>query len=476
VNFVSYAFLLLLGVVLIGRLVLGPRKIESPYVALLLVASVLFYGWHVPMYLLILVGSTAVDYVAARAMGPRPTVDAPASQRRTLALIASLTTNLGLLGFFKYGDFGLESLAALLQSIGVEVSLPTIGLALPMGISFYTFQSMSYTIDVYRGRLAPCERFGRLFLFVAFFPQLVAGPIVRASEFLPQLDRPRRLRARVVTEGLYLIVLGYFLKMVCADNLGVYVDGHWNSGYEPGASPWLLVWLTLLFSGQIFSDFAGYTAIARGAAFLLGYRLPLNFNSPYVAGTFKNFWERWHMTLSRWLRDYLYIPLGGNRGSSARTYVNLLVVMVLGGFWHGAALPFLAWGLLHGAALAVERVTGMHQQRVPRPLILRLAWFLVVQLIVLVTWIFFRSETIGDAVRFIGNIGGGGDGPFPAEVFWVGLLFLLPVIVMHVWRALVEGGQVRDLGPFGKAITSGAMLFGIASAYGGSDAFIYFQF
>ncbi len=218
-----------------------------------------------------------------------------------------------------------------------------------MGISFYTFQTLSYTIDVYRGELAPVRSFWQFILFISFFPQLVAGPIVRASEFLPQMARPRRLRLRVFYEGVWLVIGGLFLKMVCADNLAAYVDEHWHRGSAAGGDATMSLWLGVMFSGQIFADFCGYSTIARGLGYLLGYRFPLNFDAPYIAATFKNFWERWHITLSRWLRDYLYVPLGGNRGSRARTYVNLLTVMLLGGLWHGAAYTYIVWGAIHGA-------------------------------------------------------------------------------------------------------------------------------
>src|SRR5690606_21808832 len=221
--------------------------------------------------------------------------------------------------------------------------------------------------------------------------QLVAGPIVRAMEFLPQMPRPRRIRAAAWYEGGWLIISGFFLKMVCADNLAVYVDEHWDAGTDPGATSAFALWLALMFSGQIFADFAGYSNIARGVAYLLGYRLPINFNAPYLAASFKNFWERWHMTLSRWLRDYLYVSLGGNRKGGVRTYFNLMLVMLLGGLWHGAAYTFIVWGALHGAALALERMLGLHRDKsglagIP----VRLAWFVVVQAVVLMAWIVFR--------------------------------------------------------------------------------------
>jgi alginate O-acetyltransferase complex protein AlgI len=346
-----------------------------------------------------------------------------------------------------------------------------------MGISFYTFQSMSYTIDVYRGHLKAIHRFWPFFLFISFFPQLVAGPIVRAVEFLPQMPRPRRLRPRVAYEGAWLMITGFFLKMVCADNIAGIVDAHWAQGYERGASAPTLVVLTLLFSGQIFCDFAGYSNIARGLALLLGYRLPVNFKAPYIAGSFKNFWERWHITLSSWLRDYLYVSLGGNRVSKGRTYVNLMLVMLLGGLWHGAAWTFVAWGALHGASLAVERALGLERRTSGAwGLARRAAWFLVVQVVVLVTWILFRSSSIGGAWQFLLNIlAWSSPAAVPAEIVRA-TIFLLPVLGLHVWRWLEERGALAPLAMVPRAALAGAMAAAIVMAYGSTNAFIYFQF
>jgi alginate O-acetyltransferase complex protein AlgI len=264
---------------------------------------------------------------------------------------------------------------------------------------------------------------------------------------------------------------------VCADNLAARVNEHWASGYAPeGAGSLTLLLLALTFSGQIFCDFAGYTNIARGVALLLGYRLPLNFNAPYIAGSFKNFWERWHMTLSRWLRDYLYVPLGGNRISPVRTYVNLLLTMLLGGLWHGAAWTFLAWGALHGTSLAVERFLGLERRAAgARRWGLRLAWFLVVQAVVLVTWILFRSETIAGAWQFLANIAAWRPGPVPADIAQ-GLWFLAPVVLLHLWQWLEEQGTFRPLAAVPRAALAGVMAVAIVMAYGTTNAFIYFQF
>jgi alginate O-acetyltransferase complex protein AlgI len=313
-------------------------------------------------------------------------------------------------------------------------------------------------------------------LFISFFPQLVAGPIVRAVEFLPQMPRPRRLRAKVAYEGVWLIISGFFLKMVCADNLAVYVDEHWQRGTRADTTSGFALWLSLMFAGQIFADFAGYSSIARGIAYLLGYRLPVNFNAPYVAASFKNFWERWHITLSRWLRDYLYVPLGGNRRGALRTYVNLLIVMVLGGLWHGASYTFIVWGAIHGGALAVERLLGLHRQHGwAGTRLARVVWFVVVQAVVLTAWVFFRSRTIDEAMAFVRNILAMDDWSL-GLMERVGLLFMLPIAALHVFAWLRERGTVGEPSGTVKAVLAAGMVYGIASFYAGTADFIYFQF
>lgn len=470
-NFVSWAFVGLFLTVFAARLTVGRRKIESPYVAVLLLSSLVFYGWHIPVYLAVLVGGAAVDYVAALAIGRlRP----EERGRRRAWLIASLVMNLGLLAFFKYGAFAVHAAEEAAGLAGVSLRLPEFSLVLPMGISFYTFQTLSYTIDVYRGELAPVRNFPRFLLFISFFPQLVAGPIVRASEFLPQIPRPRRLHARVLHQGVWLLIVGFFLKMVCADNLAAYVDEHWDRGYREGADASFVLWLGLMFSGQIFADFAGYSTIAQGLGYLLGYRFPANFNAPYLAATFKNFWERWHITLSRWLRDYLYVPLGGNRGSRGRTLVNLLLVMLLGGLWHGAAYTFIVWGAIHGLCLVGERVLGLHRAA-PRPWAVRAGWFLVVQTAVLVAWVYFRSATVGGATTFVANLV---VGSWRAPDLWMvqALVFLLPLAVLHAWTWLDERGRAPALGMTARAALAAVMVYAIITLHGGTSEFIYFQF
>ena len=394
------------------------------------------------------------------------------------ALVAAIpvVVLLGLLGFFKYSNLLIDATVRAAAALGYRLETPEVALILPMGISFYTFQSMSYTIDVYRGLLKPLRSFKSFFLYIIFFPQLVAGPIVRAVDFLPQMPRPRRLRLRVFYEGAWLIIVGFFLKMVCADNLAIYVDEYWDLGYGERANAGFTVWLALMFSGQIFADFAGYSSIARGLAYLLGYRLPVNFNAPYVAGSLKNFWERWHITLSSWLRDYLYVPLGGNRRGRVRTYVNLMVVMVLGGLWHGAAYTYIVWGAIHGVALAVERAFGLqHDRGAGRFTAVRLAWFAVTQAVVLCAWVFFRSTSFANATAFLANVATM-DFVMPNTMMWVGTLFLLPLVILHAWAWAQERGTVQPLSATMRASLAAVMVYGIVTLYAGTSDFIYFQF
>jgi len=264
--------------------------------------------------------------------------------------------------------------------------------------------------------------------------------------------------------------------MVCADNLAVYVDEFWSRGAEEDAGSGFALWLALMFSGQIFADFAGYSNIARGTAYLLGYRLPLNFNAPYLAASFKNFWERWHMTLSRWLRDYLYVPLGGNRHGPVRTYVNLMIVMVLGGLWHGAAYTFIAWGAIHGAALAVERLLHLHRDDGwGQQLAVRVGWYAVVQSVVLVAWVYFRSQSMEEAGLILGNIAALQDWSIgPRET--VGALFLLPIALHHAYVWVEDRRLLGPVAPPTRAVLAAGMVYAIVTLYAGTADFIYFQF
>lgn len=350
VQFNSWVFPFFFAIVYLGYLALGSRRyrVQNGW---LLAASYVFYGYWDPRFLALLGLSTVVDFVIGRKL--HGTED---ERGRKRLVTVSVLVNLGILGSFKYFDFFVESTVRLLDTLGFEAHLPTLKVLLPVGISFYTFQTLSYTIDVYRRKMPATNDLLGFALFVSFFPQLVAGPIERAKRLMPQIEAPREITATKVQGGLWLIVWGYFKKTVIADQAALvanplFADGTWET--LTGLEPLLAV---LGFTIHIYCDFSGYSDIARGCAKLLGFEFLLNFKLPYLATGPSDFWGRWHVSLSTWLRDYLYIPLGGNRGGKLSTYRNMFLVMALGGLWHGAAWPYVLWGSYHGVLLVIERV------------------------------------------------------------------------------------------------------------------------
>jgi D-alanyl-lipoteichoic acid acyltransferase DltB (MBOAT superfamily) len=359
----------------------------------LLGASYLFYGWVTPWFCLLLGGTTLVDWWVARQMDPAASASGTRWSRRTW-LVVSLVSNLTVLGFFKYFNFFIDSVQAAMASAGLEASLPVLRIVLPVGISFYTFQSLSYTIDVYRGRLRASGSLRDFALFVAFFPQLVAGPIERAEALLPRVEHPRVFNLVVARDALVLMAWGFFKKLVIADNVGI-IANRVFAMKDPGFE---MLWAGVFAFGlQIFADFSAYTDIARGCARWLGFDLMKNFDHPYLALSPSDFWRRWHISLSSWFRDYLYIPLGGSRRGLPRTLVNILITFVISGLWHGAAWNFALWGAYHGLLLVGERTwgavrgVGRHpgRQRVP-------AWRVVPQwalmyVLVHIGWLLFRE-------------------------------------------------------------------------------------
>jgi len=434
----------------------------------LLAASYVFYGAWDWRFLSLMAVTTLIDYAAGLALGGERD---PA--RRRAWLYASLAGNLGLLGFFKYFNFFVGSAAALL---GLPPDDRALAIVLPVGISFYTFQTMSYTIDVYREELAPVPSLVDFALFVSFFPQLVAGPIVRAADFLPQLVRPPRF-AGVDLRGCLLLFLTGFVKKSCiADHLAAVVDPVFAA---PGAFTAASVWIAVLFyAAQIYCDFSGYTDMAIACAGLLGYRLTPNFDSPYLAASVAEFWRRWHISLSTWLRDYLYRPLGGNRGGRLATHRNLLLTMVLGGLWHGAAWTFVAWGALHGIALSLHREWARRRVGRSRPLPGgRPAAVALTFLWVCVCWIFFRAGSFADAAvlcrSFLLFQSTGTRALDPALFLGFAALALL-----HAWSR--HGAPERLL----RAVPAWAFApcYGAATALAlafvplRTDPFIYFQF
>jgi alginate O-acetyltransferase complex protein AlgI len=316
---------------------------------LLLAASFYFYACWNRWLACLIVGTSAADYLVGR------TLDwlVHAAARRAV-LIASLVMNLGLLCYFKYANFFLDSLGATLRAAGFESSMPFLSVILPVGISFYTFEAINYTVDVYRRKIRAERDLGHFLLFILFFPHLVAGPIVRAKDFLPQIRRRKRWDWARIHLGMQFILMGLFKKLAIADHMAQYADPIFA---DPGAFRTSAIWMGVIaYAVQIFCDFSGYTDMAIGSAHLLGYRLTKNFNMPYLAVNISDFWRRWHMSLSTWLRDYLFIPLGGSRGTNWQTCRNLFITMTLGGLWHGASWNFVIWGVFHGIALIVHRL------------------------------------------------------------------------------------------------------------------------
>ncbi len=343
--FNSVTFLIFLAVTLLVYYRLGFRAQNR----LLIVASYVFYGWWDWRFLGLLLFSTVFDYYCA--LWIEREMD---GIRRRWFLAFSMIVNMGVLCIFKYFNFFAESLRLLLAGLGIEASFPTLHVILPVGISFYTFLSMSYTIDVYRSELKATRNLTEFMLYVSFFPHLVAGPIVRASYLLPQCQRPRVVQPAEVTNGIWLILVGFVKKVVIADRLAEVVNWGFGQGAPPfpDANSWLIIYA---FAFQIYGDFSGYSDIARGLSKLMGFELVENFRAPYLVTNPSEFWRHWHISLSTWLRDYLYIPLGGNRKGGMRTYGNLMLTMLLGGLWHGAGAAYLLWGLYHGILLAVHR-------------------------------------------------------------------------------------------------------------------------
>ena len=394
--FNSFEYLLFLPTVLAVYWLVSHRNQNI----LLLAASYFFYGCWDWRFLSLIIISTVVDFWAGRFIHAANAKGDTGFKR--LGLLASVATNLSILGFFKYWDFFITEAYSLLESAGLSVSAPLLEVVLPVGISFYTFQTMSYTIDIYREKLEPTDRLLDFALFVAFFPQLVAGPIERARNLLPQISSERRFSFDQFSEGLWLILFGLIRKVVIADTAAGMVDMVFAGPADFGSADLALA--LALYSLQIYGDFSGYSNIARGSARLLGFDLMRNFNHPYFAASITEFWRRWHISLSTWLRDYLYIPLGGNRKGPRRTYVNLMTTMLLGGLWHGASWNFVVWGGLHGFYLAVDRfLTGNSRAKATsqRPVLSDLLKRFSVFLLVTFTWLFFRSTDWGSTVVFL---------------------------------------------------------------------------
>jgi alginate O-acetyltransferase complex protein AlgI len=456
--FHTWTFALFFAVFYVVYLLLKNTRLRIPW---LLAASYVFYGWANPAYLLLILYATTVDYLVVFAMSR--------SQHRGRWLAVSIVNNLGLLCYFKYTAFLLDSANGLFDFCGLAYRFSVPSIVLPFAISFFVFQSLSYTIDCYRGQVSREPNFLRYATFIAFFPKLMMGPIDRASNLLPQLEHGSRISAEDVSDGLSLFVVGLFKKLAMADCLSLYVDRVYGDPGSYQASA--LVVATIAYAWQIYFDFSGYTDMARGLARLMGIRLLLNFENPYLATGLGDFWRRWHISLSTWFKDYLYIPLGGNRHGEFRTYVNMCLTMVVSGLWHGAMWTFVIWGAIHALGRVITREferREFYRERVPT-LVKQLGTFAIVSF----AWIFFRARGLGDAVLIVKRIfsGAWSDPRCP--------LVLIALVAM-VWvyqyayesraRRLLELGLVR----MGLVVLMILYLAMFASSQG--QGFIYLQF
>ncbi|MEI1279396.1 MBOAT family O-acyltransferase [Leptospira venezuelensis] len=480
-NFTTPLFLLFFLIIfglrwVLPRLKFLPEWIPRPF---LLIGSYFFYmSWN-PKFGILLFGTTILDYWIGRIM------DKKEGRSRAILLSISLVLNLGVLAFFKYFIFFMQSGNAVFAAFGLNLSLPVWRIVLPVGISFYTFQSLSYTIDVFRKEILPEKNFWNYALFLSFFPQLVAGPIVPAKTFLPQLKTWVVWKELPLREGLVFVLTGIWKKAVIADQLSILPDSFYRSPLEfSSAYAWAAVFA---YSIQIYCDFSGYTDIALGCALLLGFKLTENFRMPYLASGFSDFWRRWHISLSSWLRNYLYIPLGGNRKSELRTYVNLFLTMLLGGLWHGASWNFVVWGGFHGIFLGLERMgkkfwPGFFSSERKSGILGRFSYRIFVILCVVLCWVFFRSpnwKTTGIVFEKLFMFSNGAD-PALSSLRILFIAFFLFFVATWIGNRDEKDGFFRKfyegLHPvvFGVLVGIGLLLGAVLSSE--SQPFIYFVF
>ena len=428
----------------------------------LFLASYVFYGWWNPLYLLLIGYASALDFVAVAFM--------ERSKRKGFWLGVSIVNNVGILAFFKYGGFLVDNLNAIMAALHTGYSFHMLDVTLPVGISFHVFQSMSYIIDYYGGKIERERNVLRYMTFVSFFPQLVAGPIERARHLLPQLQGESRITSRNVTDGISLFVVGLFKKVVLADFLTLYVDKVYADPTQYDAAALALA--TFAFAWQIYFDFSGYTDMARGIGSVMGFQLLLNFRNPYLATDLGDFWSRWHISLSSWFRDYVYVPLGGNRRGAWQMYRNIFLTMVISGLWHGAAWTFVIWGALHAVGRMLTRElerTKFYRERVPR-----LVKQVLVFTFVTFTWIFFRATSVEQAWAIITRI---------ATASWTAnpqfpLVALCLVASIWAYQFMYESPvrKVLEFAPVRIACVVGMMICVALFASSGEQAFIYFQF
>ena len=457
--------------------------------ALIAVSSYVFYGWANPIWAAIMFFGSSVDYICGigllklsglpdDAQGLPPVIgrEVPRTPKMKALLVISIVTNLGLLAVFKYTGFVAENLNALAQALGMSAdAVPVLHIVLPVGISFYTFKAMSYAIDVYRGDARPMRRFTDYLCFEAFFPDLVAGPIIRYAALEEQM-RVRRHTLDKFARGVSFFAFGMAKKILIANPMGHVADTAFGAGALHAHDAWFGL---LGYAFQIYFDFSGYSDMACGLALMMGFVLIQNFDSPYQADSITDFWRRWHISLSTWLRDYLYIPLGGNRHGERRTYINLILVMLLGGLWHGASWNFVLWGLIHGGMLAFERAQGKDSvyRRLPRPVRVAITFF-----VVCLAWVFFRAKTLGQALVTFKSLFGLGLTTAASDVpagmmytrFHVTIFVLAAILVWgapNTWSFTARLTVPRTLGALGLLALSLLMMWTQSA-----NPFLYFQF
>ncbi len=438
---------------------------------LLLISSYVFYGWWDYRFLSLIIFSSFLDYY----VGLKIDETAEASQKKRWLLV-SLCSNLGLLGIFKYYNFFADSFASTMSTIGWEVNDLTLNIILPVGISFYTFQTLSYSIDIYRGQIKATKDMVGFFTFVSLFPQLVAGPIERASNLIPQIENKRTLNTNLIKTGIFQIFIGLFRKVAIADNLGIYVDSVYaNQDIHNGST---LLIATVFYAFQIYFDFSGYSDIAIGSAKLFGFNFSRNFNFPYFSKTLTEFWRRWHMSLSFWLRDYLYISLGGNRKGIILTYRNLLLTMLLGGLWHGSSWNFVIWGGIHGLFLSLEKYTFS----VLKINTFNALGYIYTFVVVLIAWIFFRAPDFTSASSIIGKLFSFDFGPaFIGDInAFVNAIVLLSLGVLVDLKIVSSNSSLENYGirfsSLNLSVIVSVIILILCLFYSTAENFIYFQF
>lgn len=451
------------------------RQDQSRWITLV-VFSAIFYGWWDWRFLFLLLFSGSIDYWAGLGMERQPI-------RRKLYLYLSLLGNIGSLAIFKYSQLFARILDDVGALVGLDwdcyAQLPTFSLILPVGISFYTFQSMSYTLDIYYKKLKPTHNIWHFFAYLSLFPQLVAGPILRAKDLLYQLQQDRPISYRSVWFGLRLMVYGFFQKMVLADNIAPFVNQAFANVHQP--TVYWYWWLVLIgFAFQIYFDFAGYSAIARGLARLMGYRFRLNFDHPYHARSLQEFWRRWHVSLSTWFRDYVYRPLGGNRVSAWKIYRNLWITFLLSALWHGAYYHYILWGVVHALGLSLERWTAWPKRLAAYPWLAWLAWPIVWGQ-VLLAWLFFRVEHWAD-VGVVGQQLFAFNASLEAPqllYYFDGLIMVIVAISVEIWyyiKRQVPTIRAWTHHPVYDSITMSILITACIYLRGPASDFVYFQF